>query len=615
MGQRISWPHRQHPVSHYPVSAFMRRAMLLLVMIVAIREGASQQVVAEDTAATEIDYPLGVINVASIQRLRDKATVMFEAADRSDLLERVDQWMTETLKETKGIDRTRPLGQMFYLRPDFFGPLVIFYLPVENREQVLETLAYGRGTVVPVEGRADRTDIQFEGNFKLRTLYRHNYLFFVMPDGDDRSLDREFPDPERMTARLSSQYDIAASLMIKTIPEGLKLIFLSFMKTQLTANLQQRDDEPESVYRLRRASGEGWIDLLDKIVTQGEDFILGARIDPDQKSASIDLEVAGSKNSKLAKFFQTIAGKKTHFGNLLANPATLTVSASLQLEEKQRKLFIAFFESAQRDFTAQVGGVDQDELQSIMAPIFQSLVTSAEVGHLDAFLQCTGAEKGEVAVVAGVKVATARELPKRLTETLEFSKDTAADGSLTTKWDLNVDAIDSHPVHRLPFNPPNEFGRRLFGDTAHFYLYATPDVVWGAYGGNVAFGALKDGVLSVAAPHDPALARNRVPLQFITHAKNWQFALLVDDQQPSDFSKRTEDSFQSDNDGLVIEVRPTDHGVRIRTEFESGFVALMGRGFSAGIDDGFAFPPRGQGGRRRGQNKPETDQKPTEPQN
>ncbi|WP_157605534.1 hypothetical protein [Schlesneria paludicola] len=611
MAQKISWPRL-----HHCVSAFGLRAVLMIAFVGVVPDKAIPQAGAADTPTAEIDYPLGVINAASIQQLRDKATVMFEAADRSDLLERVDQWMTETLKDTKGIDRNRPFGVMFYLRPDFFGPLRISYLPVANLEEALATLAYGKGTVVPVEGRADRFDIQFGDNSKIRVLHRFNYLFLVTPEGDDRSLDREFPDPERMTTRLSSQYDIAASLMIKTIPEGLKMVFLSFMKTQLMANLQQRDDEPESVYRLRRASGEGWVDLLDKIVTQGEDFILGSRIDADQKSASIDLEIAGSKNSKLAKFFQTMAGKKTYFGSLLANPATLTVSASLQLEEKQRKLFVTFFESAQRDFTAQIGGDDQDELQVIMAPIFQSLVTSAEVGHLDAFLQCTGAEKGEVAVVAGVKVATARELPKRLTETLEFSKDTAADGSLATKWDLNMDVIDSHPVHRLPFNAPEKIGQRLFGETANLYLYANPDVVWCAYGGGAALGALKDAVLLAAAPQDPVLARNRIPLQFMTHAKNWQFALNGDDQEPSKFSKRTEASFQSDNDGLTIEVRPTDNGVRIRTAFESGFVALMGRGFSAGIDDGFPSPPpRGQGARRRGQNKPDSETKQPEPQN
>ena len=592
--------------------------MGLILGFVWLIGGASQSCFAAETTTTDVDYPLGVFNVASIQRLRDNATVMFEAADRSDLLERVDQWMTETLKDTKGIDRTRPFGVMFYLRPDFFGPLGITYIPVTNLNDALATVAYGQGSVIPVDGRSDRFDVQFNGDFKIRTLYRSGYLFLVFPDGDDRTLDREFPDPERMVTRLSSQYDIAASLMIKTIPQGLKLVFLSFLKTQLLADLQQRDDEPESVYRLRRANGEGWVDLLDKIVTQGEDLILGARMDAATRSAHIDFEIAGSKDSKLAKFFQALGGKKTYFSSLLANPETLSISTSIQLEEKQRKLFVTFFETAQRDFTARVGGDDQDELQIIMEPIFKSLVTSAEVGHLDAFAQVTGAEKGELAIVAGVKVATSRELPKRITETLEFSRETAMNDSLATKWDLSVDAIDSHPVHRLPANLPEKLGQRLFGETTDFFLYATPDVVWGAFGGQAALGALKQAVQVTATPQDRAVAQSRVPVRFVTHAKNWLFTTEKDeDQKPSSFGRRAEASFQSDNDGLTIDVKPTENGVRISTEFQSGFVALLGRNFAVGIEEGFVFAPpqRAERARRRGRNPSEAEAKPSEPKN
>ena len=52
---------------------------------------------------------------------------MFESAERGDMSERVDQWMVDSLKETKGFDRTRPFGMMFYMRSDAMLPVGISY--------------------------------------------------------------------------------------------------------------------------------------------------------------------------------------------------------------------------------------------------------------------------------------------------------------------------------------------------------------------------------------------------------------------------------------------------------------------------------------------------------
>ena len=188
--------------------------------------------------ATQTDFPLVIFNVASLQRLRDHAGLMFESAERIDMTDRVDQWTAETLKETKGFDRKRPFGIMMYLNTDsFMRPMGISYLPVENLEETLQTLAYGNGTIVPVEGEPNRHDIRYSESFTLRTLYQNQYLFMVGPDGSDAALELNFPDPAKVTAKLSERYDIAASCLIKTIPPGMKLLALEAFKNQAIANL------------------------------------------------------------------------------------------------------------------------------------------------------------------------------------------------------------------------------------------------------------------------------------------------------------------------------------------------------------------------------------------
>ena len=575
----------------------IRLIVVLLIVTESGRHFGVESAAAENTSS-EIDFPLLVVNVASLQRIRDNAGAMFESAERKDMTEFLDQWTVDFLKEAKGIDRSRPFGMMLYLTLDFPPrPLGISYIPVSNLDETLQTIAYGTGTITPVEGQSNRHEIRYGESLKIRTYYRNHYLFLVGPDGDDSSLDRNFPDPEKLTSRLSAQYDLAVSCMIKSIPSGLKTIALEAYKSQVTADLQQRDDEPESVYRLRRANGEGWIDLLDKVVNQGEEITLGGRMEPEQKLAHIDFEIAGTKDSKLAKLFQNMAGKRTYFGNLLTNPSTFSMSISWLLEENQRQLFVKYFDAAQRDLGKGSETNDASNLLKIVDPLFKTLMTTADVGHLDAVAQLTGTEKGSFVLLAGVKLATSRNLPAQFEELLQHLVDNPQDNELIQKLELGFDAIDSYSVHRLPINPPDAGGQRMFGETSHLYVYASPQAVWFSFGGDSALDTLKQAIATTAEPNPPQQSRNRVPFQFITHAKNWLTVADTDDPNSVEFTERAQASFESDNDAMKIEIRPTDSGVRIRTEFESGFIALMGRGISTGIEKGVF---------RRQQRNPET---------
>lgn len=570
---------------------------------------------AAETSSDDLDYPLVVINAASFQRLRDNAGKMFESAERADMTDRVDQWTAGALKDTKGLDRSRPFGVMLYLGAELFGPpLGICYLPVTDVDDALKTLANEEATINPVEGKPGRYEIEYSERNKLYLLHEQGYLFFVGRDGSATSLDRNFPNPERLTARLSAQYDIAVSFLIKSIPLGMKTAFMAYFISQSKAHLQQRDDEPESAYRLRRANGEGWVDLIEKIANQGNEITLGGQIDQEKGIAHIDLEISGTRDSKLAKVFQNMAGKRTYFGNLMDTPSTFTASVSWLMEEKQRKLFVTYFETAQRDFGVKNTQGEVPELATIVDPIFKTLMKTADVGHLDAIAQLTGTEQGAFALIGGIKLATSRELPTQISDTLQYIKDNPSSNELVTKLDLGFDSIDSFPVHRLPINPPDKAGQRLFGEEANLYIYATPQAVWCAFGGEAALDTLRSTIQTVGLPQDTKQNRNRVPFQFVTHAKNWLTVADDDNPNATAFNERARASFESDNDAMTIEIRPTDSGVRIRTVFESGFVSLMGRGFSSTIDNGgFVRPVQGgrgnQGGRRNRPNDgPDTEQ-------
>lgn len=552
---------------------------------------ASTAIFADETS---IDFPLIVVNAASVQRLHDNARFMFETAERPDMVDVVDKWTVSTLKELKGIDRSRPFGLMMYLPSGFVGtPVSISFIPITNLDDALQTIAYGVGTVTAVDGKKGYNNIRYGESLNFRTRQVGGYLFVVGPDGDEDTLTKNFPDPIKLTSRLSTQFDIAVSLQIKNVPPTIRSVFLEYLKMSSQAELQQRDGEPASAYRLRRANGDSWLQLVDRIVTQGEEMTIGARMDPESHKANIDFEIAGTSDSKLAKFFQDMAGKRTYFGNLLSNPSTFTMSVSWLLNDKQRPLMAQFFEAAKKDLAS---GAEKNNIQGLAKltdPVFKVLMATAEAGHVDMVAQLVGTDAGNYALIAGARVVGSRNLPTQVTELMQFLKDNPTSGEKLAPLEIAANEIESIPVHRFAINPPDKPGQKMFGEMAHLYIYPSPQAIWVAFGGDAAIDALRQSVAQVALPQDPQQNRGKIPFMFVTHANNWLTVAVDQNERSAAFNSTARESFKADNDAMQVLVRPTDNGVRMRFEFEEGFIALMGRGVTKGIENGvFNGPPR-----------------------
>ena len=144
------------PVCRFGLSLRAMRSVLTMALVWSClaTEGISSARAQDDTS-NEIDYPLVLINSASVKRLRDNAGFMFQAAQQQTKVDGLDPWMESTLKDLKGVDRDRPFGMMLYLAPGLIGtPVGISYIPVTNLDEALTTLAYGTGTITPVDGKS-----------------------------------------------------------------------------------------------------------------------------------------------------------------------------------------------------------------------------------------------------------------------------------------------------------------------------------------------------------------------------------------------------------------------------------------------------------------------------
>ena len=551
---------------------------------------------AQESTSPAVDAPLVVLHATGVDRLMQRVELMFSNADRTEMAERTKEFVKTTMFDLEGMDRARPFGLMLYLKPGLSGMSGVAYVPVKDWDKLMNTLSLGSGDFHQTEDKKDRYSITNSSGQIYFARQRDGYAF-VVSEADEDELDRNFPSPEKMVSRLNSRHDVAVSLLIKNVPPATRQIFVTFLQTQTMAELQRKDDEPEAAYRVRKANGENALELIEKIVTQGEELTLGGRIDEQTGVGEIDLEVAGTTDSKLAKFFQGMTGRRSLFSNLLQQPSMMTLAMSWQLDEKQRKAFTELLTYGPEEIERRAADEGVEDTKSVVKPLFDTLLRSAESGHLDGFLQLAGEGEGGHSMIAGVRVMDGANFPKQFHDALKFTQSKFDQNDRVASMELDVEKIDGFPLHRIPLTPPDKPGQWMFGESSHLYAYATTQALWIAFGGEEALTTLKSSVEAAKKPAMPGEDRKpRVPFVFQTRAKSWvtvQTEAGVDESPaaPSNrprrsaiaaanavqFREEVKSAFDDQNDGLRMEVRPTDSGARVRFEFQRGWVGLLGR--------------------------------------
>jgi hypothetical protein len=183
-----------------------------------------------------------------------------------------------------------------------------------------------------------------------------------------------------------------------------------------------------------------------------------------------------------------------------------------------------------------------------------------------------------------------------LSEALQYTKDKFGHNDRVAALELDVERINGLPVHRVPLTPPDKPGRWMFGEGSQLFAYATTQALWIAFGGDQALDLLKAKVAEAGKPTAPTDDRKqRVPFVFQTRARQWvnvqnESGNYVPRPNPNrrrlDLMIREEmqTAFDEGNDGVRVEVRPTESGARLRFEFEKGWVGLLGRVIAGQMD-------------------------------
>ena len=550
------------------ITCVLAGLLLAIVAQPAVAQQSPRDAAADDVPSLS-PRPLLIINVASVDRLLSDVRYLFTAAGRGGINEQITEGITG-FNDLKGLDRTKPLGRMIFLvsgLPPSFN--IVDYVPVSNIESLVQTIAAGQGELKKVPAEKDRYEIVgARGNRQV--LLRNGYAF-ISDDLD--SLVRKFLDPVKLTASLSTRHDIAVTLKLNSVPDGYKNVLLDLLRASAYASLQQRDDESDEPYQIRRASGENVLEILDLVMTQGEQITIGINASAESKDVVLDVIVDAKKDSQFARSMKELGSKASYFGQLVDDKAPLSLSMSWVMDKREKGNLTEFLQLAEPRLAAQLEAV-----APAVRDLFTALGATAQAGHLDAFFQFQGKPAGKMVIVGGLKVQQGKKLGAAAREVLREIQKNPEVGTL----ELDVDNHAGVSIHRMQVGqgqPAAEEG--IYGRKPAVYLGTGPRAVWFAFGDSGALAALKQSIDKINSGRR-RITRNKrgAPFQVVLNMNRWLESL----DQESSFATLARQAFANGGDHLQVDIRPTDTGVRLRVRAEEGFIRLLGMSIGRLVD-------------------------------
>ena len=277
--------------------------------------------------------PLAILCASGFERWMRNVDYLFGTIEREELSDYVGGKLAN-VNDFKGFDKDKPLGMLIFLRPGLIPqPYPVTFVPVKNLADAIGTVSSGPFKVKKVD------DTHYD-------LIAGNQTFYAKLVGDYAwiatqadQLDYEFPDPLTITKRLADRYDISIEFNLTQVPEGMKHIFLDFLRASTETSIQQRDGEPNTAYQMRRLNALDTLDWLDQLLLQGERLTLGAKVDPKSKHATIELDIMAKQDSAFAKALQDTAARPSFFANVVEDDVPLTFSMSVMMTPQNQKRF------------------------------------------------------------------------------------------------------------------------------------------------------------------------------------------------------------------------------------------------------------------------------------
>ncbi|MDA1232547.1 MAG: hypothetical protein O2856_17375, partial [Planctomycetota bacterium] len=291
-------------------------------------------------------------------------------------------------------------------------------------------------------------------------------------------LEMELPAASSVTSSVSTSNDMGFDAYLDRVPVGIRQLGWNMLTAAVGTQLQQRDDEPETTYNMRRSSGDLGLALTKAVlfdIDNASGWMRFASVEDD--SLRGEFHIRARNNSELTKQLPAAAGI-SQFARILNDNAAATIHVCVRFPEEAPAALLATGTWLQDAIDQHSNG--DPAMMNAARVLSETLAGIADHRNLELLAKAGWTNSSSGVFYGGIQVSENPDLLRSLHHFMTHAGGVAP----------NIDEIialseeDGRPIMRVNF-PPQEveqFAEASGMRISHAYLIHEGSRLWFAAG-------------------------------------------------------------------------------------------------------------------------------------
>ena len=265
------------------------------------------------------------------------------------------------------------------------------------------------------------------------------------------------------------------------IPMGLRMLGWNALSTAAGAELQQRDEEPEQDYAVRRSAGDAGLALIRSAMFDTEKVSTWIKVPFDENPVQGEFRISSRKNSDLGRTLRELSSAERRFAPILNDNAAATIHLAAHLPEEWRNVVSAYFANVTEEVSNSQDHSDAERAAQLTW--YKSFASLAEHGNVEFCVKLGWTKESGGVIYGGVQL---NDNPDLLAAIQSEKND---DGELATQTEL----VQLHDMSMLKMLVPTDVDLAPINPT-HVYLANVDSCLWFSVGGENAHEIIRQSV-------------------------------------------------------------------------------------------------------------------------
>ena len=526
--------------------------------------------------------PVAVIAFAGYDELMKDLNFIGELGDQkgaSDMIDQFVQMFTQG-KGLAGFDKAKPIGAI--VQTDGQMPSGALCLPVSDVNALLD-VAKGFGVTVTDmgDGVSQIKTPQGAGAFMKKSdgwamLSMAPMMFEGLPE-----------DPATMLAPLVKEYDVAAKVLMKNLPEAYRQQAIDAMSQGAQARTPKESDEE---YAERQKAFEAQLAQMKEFINDLDNFTVGIKIDNGKQNAVLDFAYTALPGTKLAKQIAANSKVTTNFAGFSKPEAAMNVTFASATSGADVTQIQQMIETARAkgiaaiDKTSKIEEGSKANAKEALEDFLAAFQKTLEGGVTDGGASLELGENS-MSLVAGAFVADSQKVLDGIKKYAELET------TDLPEVELDAETVGDVKFHNVTYKIPadNEKAKKLLTENGEMIVGVGKNAVYFAIGADPV-AAVKAAIAASAKSPKKAI----MPFEMtIGLTQALEFAKSVADEDKKPLIENLADAVSSagaGSDHIRLVGEPIENGIRTRLELQEGVLKAIGKGASQARMQGAGAP-------------------------